>query len=361
MLRSHKKNILIGLLAIGVFGLVYGFLSSRPEMVVDEALRVSEESRPELDHVMARSSAFKSTEPALSGETLSSIGSAGVGGERLVSEMQGSLDNNEISVVGTSDNEVNVISTTTLENDIAEPLQNHAAVTSGQASPDERESVQVTSVKDPFVNPFKSGARRFTPEEIAQDNVVKSEAGKLNPQRASLINPSNSDVALISEQSGFLDLNLTKTKPLEVVLLEGDEIIIDDVNETLDKYKPLAKDVEEANDSAGKATVASIDGDGMGITSPVVLSDLDEVQDQSSGLIVLPDLDEKLMNGTDAVSLEYQASYKKLKSITERLNEANEENKYLKNQFSQVAEDNNKLAQIIRDIDEKIKVLTVNN
>ena len=331
MLRSHKKNILIGLLVMGVFGVVYGFLSSRPEMVADEKLRVSEAPRPEFDHVLNRTSAFK---PDDSDETVLDDG--------LLDD--GLLDGSSAVMVSESEVMENLEEgeIVTQKQDVVTIQSENVAAQEVDEAP-EQEVIQISSAKDPFVNPFKSGARRFTPEDVVQEKVVVTESALKEPQRDAMIDSSNSDVALLSDQAGFLDLNLTKREPIEVVLLEGDEIIIDDVNESLEKYKPLVDDMPDQS-----------------MVSPVVLGS-NEFEDQSSGLNVLPEPDAVLMKGNDAVSLEYQASYKKLKSITEKLDDANKENKVLKNQFSHVADDNRKLAQIIRDIDEKIKVLTVSN
>ena len=354
MLRSHKKNILIGLLTMGAFGLVYGFLSSRPEMISDETLRVSEVPRPEFEHVLNKTSAFKPDEPVesitpIANEVASALvaDSDDMGGEALVS----TLGNQETQIIKSAFVEAPIA--TPSEDNAIESAVGDIAVFPGAGLPIEEKVAQVSNLSDPFKNPFKSGARQYVEDAVIQTPQAANDVVTEKPQRESLIKSSNSDVALISDQAGFLDLNLTNTKPIEVVLLEGDEIIIDDVNETLGKYK--------SSDTAEQPSTTSVDVASMDMVSPFGQADANEDQDQSSDLVVLPDSDEALMKGTDAISLEYQASYKKLKSITEKLREADKENIALKNQFSQVADDNRKLAQIIRNIDEEIKVLIVKN
>ena len=366
MLSSHKKNILIGLLAVGLFGLVYSFLGSRPEMIADESLRVAEVPRPEFDRVINRPSSFK---PEQAFDTVSTDGGVDV--------VQGSL------AEGESDQEVSIladtvtVAPTALLSDVSdsEEMQQEEVITTEAV--DSGEVVvpsEIAGLADPYKNPFKSGPRQHTPDQSFQKSDEEIATADEDPMATiisddsegeSFVNLTNSEVPLLSEQqSGFLDLNLVEEKPIEITLLEGDEIIIDDVNETLGKFQRLVSEVsnEESSVPSSEPAVTSVSQVSMDMVSPFGTSANNKsLRDQASELVVLPSPDHELMNGTDAVSLEYQASYKKLESITDKLTAANEENSVLKNQFSKVADDNRKLAQIIRDIDEKIKVLTANN
>lgn len=387
MLSSHKKNILIGLLALGLFGLVYGYLNSRPEMIADESLRVAEVPRPEFDRVVSRPSAFKPEDSlgtdSMNTDSVSKGALQETGGEHLVSAMEDALADDK------SDQSTSILADTVTMASAASPdviddsedmIQLEEAVVSQPTDNGMVEApLEIAGVKDPYKNPFKSGPRYSTPAQSgeqadgepvssAEDAIVSAVSEESDHESFRDLNEANlnnAEVPLISEQqSGFLDLNLTDEKPIEVTLLEGDEIIIDDVNETLGKFQPLVAEVssQESLESKGESTVTSVSQVSMNIVSPFTLSaEKNNLQDQSSELVVLPDPDQELMSGSDEVSLEYQASYKKLASITDKLKAANEENSALKNQFSKVADDNRKLAQIIRDIDEKIKVLTANN
>lgn len=386
MLRSHKKNILFGLLALGLFGLVYGYLNSRPEMIADETLRVAEVPRPELERAVNRPSAFKpdglvadqfDNESSMgnlpdTGETVK------IGGEHLVSAMQESLTSGGEDDYAEGDGAHEVLAAPeaisgqimSATDSTVTTVDGDEQVSSPNASLDQEQTI-IASPKDPYQNPFKSGPRRHTPEPVESDEQVvamDSEEGAVitaETDEDTFIKQSNSEVPLLSEQqSGFLDLNLTEEKPLEVVLLEGEDIIIDDVNEVLSKYQAPNEAVttDVAVEPSDESPMASVSEVSMDIVSPFGLAAAQKgFGKQSADLVVLPDPDEVLMNGTDEVSLEYQSSYKKLQSITEKLKAANEENVSLKNQFSKVADDNRKLAQIIRDIDEKIKVLTASN
>ncbi|PWQ99092.1 hypothetical protein [Leucothrix pacifica] len=388
MLRSHKKNILFGLLALGLFGLVYGYLNSRPEMIADETLRVAEVPRPELERAVNRPSPFKpdglGVDQQVNESSMDKLSDTGetvkIGGENLVSAMQDSLAVDGVDGGAESDGVQDMlVAPEAISGQIMSATDSTVTTVDGDeqlSSPNaslKQEQTIIASPKDPYQNPFKSGPRRHTPEPVESDEQVVAmtqEEGAVvttstETDEDTFINLTNSEVPLLSEQqSGFLDLNLAEEKPLEVVLLEGDDIIIDDVNETLSKYQApdeavLTEVVEESSDEATATSVSKVS---MDIVSPFGLAAAQKgFGKQSADLVVLPDPDEVLMNGTDEVSLEYQSSYKKLQSITDKLKAANEENVSLKNQFSKVADDNRKLAQIIRDIDEKIKVLTANN
>ena len=379
MLSSHKNNILIGLLVLGLFGLVYSFLSSRPEMIADESLRVTEVPRPEFDRVISRPSAFKPTS-TFDTDAIDNVAEAEeqeTGGEHLVSAMQETLAEDESGQEGGILSDTITVAPTALLSDTpdSEEMDVRETLVSETVDSGEAESpVEIGALKDPYQNPFKSGPRQNFPDEPSQHEDGETADDSENSiatvtpddsEGESFINLTNAEVPLISEQqSGFLDLNLAEEEPIEVTLLEGDEIIIDDVNETLEKYQPQTAEVttQEESVSSGESDVTSVSQTSMDIVSPFgVSADNKRLREQASELVVLPSPDHELMNGTDAVSLEYQASYKKLESITDKLKAANEENSALKNQFSKVADDNRKLAQIIRDIDEKIKVLTVNN
>lgn len=383
MLRSHKKNILFGLLALGLFGLVYGYLNSRPEMIADETLRVAEVPRPELERAVNRPSAFKPdglvANQQVNESSMDNLSDTDetvkIGGENLVSAMQDSLavdggaesDGVQEMLVAPEAISGQIMSAT---DSTVTTVDGDEEVSSPNASLDQEQTI-IASPKDPYQNPFKSGPRRHTPEPVESDEQVvamDSEEGAVitaGTDEDTFINQTNSEVPLLSEQqSGFLDLNLTEEKPLEVVLLEGEDIIIDDVNEVLSKYQAPNEAVttDVAVEPSDESPMASVSEVSMDIVSPFGLAAAQKgFGKQSADLVVLPDPDEVLMNGTDEVSLEYQSSYKKLQSITEKLKAANEENVSLKSQFSKVADDNRKLAQIIRDIDEKIKVLTASN
>lgn len=317
MLIRNKVNILIGLLVLTFLGVIYGLFFSRPEMVVDSSLRVAEVSNPELDRIANMSSRVRANK--LDDQvTIDSVGdSNGVitrqGGDALVSEMQDSLSNDGVDRFAIS------------------PFNSSSDADSDLLPVDDSHNTSSTVIPSEMITPSVLKSR-------AQD---RDEVYKGVSEQEPLMNFSGSDVELLSDSDGFVDLNLAEEE-IESVLLEGYEFIIDDLNEVMSQIKSPTED----------GFIDIEDNSVQPVTGKIL---------QMSDLVVLPETDELLAGGTDKVSRDYQAAYKRLKLVTEKLINANDENSSLKRQFDEVANENRKMAQMIRDIDEKIKALVSNN
>ena len=176
-----------------------------------------------------------------------------------------------------------------------------------------------------------------------------------SPELASV---STTDVAVIPSPDEFIDLNLVEEEPLEMVLLEGDELIMDDVNEEMGKYKAIVESVaqnEEVKDIALASEEASAPV--TDATNPFAEKEVMSIATP----IVIPEVDEALMSGKDPISLEYQSTMAKLLDVKQQMAEADAENARLKARFSSVVNQNRELAILIKDIDIKIKSLTAAN
>lgn len=352
MVRSRKKLLLLGLLALGFMSLVYAFLNSRPEMIADSSLRVPEEARPEFDRLVNISPNVRINEPAdpsvIETARLLDDAEKSQGGEALVGALQSTLSNDaEPTGVLVEQTVVEVNTEGTVESSVA-------VVTESEVAP---ESDVVKAGQDD-VSDSASDLQAAEAESVTEEWVTEA--------------AEPSDVVLITDQDGFVDLNLADKKPVSFELIEGDDIIIDDVNEVMEQFTTPPVAVSEAVSSDVDDEQAEIVADleefdvpeqdliaGKGGISEqdMRLSEGESLQD----LTQLPEADPLLMAGSDRVSLEYQASYKKLSTVVGLLKEADAENAAIKDRFDEVANENRQLAQIIRDIDVKIKALTEAN
>jgi hypothetical protein len=184
---------------------------------------------------------------------------------------------------------------------------------------------------------------------LAPEDNTPAEGIKVEPLE-SISTLSSTDVVVIDRSDDFLNLNLIETDPLSMVLVEGDQLILDDVNEGLSEFQSITgKDLDE--------TVIEPE---VVETSDIASEEIDQEQ-QLVVSIVVPDVDQELMQGTDKISLEYQASMAKLLEVKQQMAEADVENEKLKEKFSSVVNQNRELAILIRDIDMKIKTLTASN
>ena len=136
-----------------------------------------------------------------------------------------------------------------------------------------------------------------------------------------------------------MDLNLNDVKPApEMVLVEGDQLIVDDINQALVSFDVGKAEIDEKVDPKVVATAQ---------VKPSVFA--------------APDVDEALMEGDSEISKQYRATMAKLISINAKLRTADEENTQLQRQFEMSVMNNQQLAQIIRDIDDQIKTFTSTN
>ncbi|PID46309.1 MAG: hypothetical protein CSB47_05120 [Proteobacteria bacterium] len=320
MLRNHKKILLVGLLALVFFGLIYIFLNSRPEMVIDDNLRVPEASNPELDRIMGGPSSHKADQQP-SQEANTPV----IAPKRT--EQLAEQDNTDEQAT-----------------DAAQP---------------ESQELAGESLAQEVIN--TAPVEQATAEVVATAPPVNQEHGSAEPPAPDTATSNYADVLLLSDQEGFIDLNLTEVKPIKLTLLEGDDIIIDDVNEKLGRYSPsVVANNSRSSEHGDQENVQLVTI--QEVEHPSDKTDLIQVEDwgdedSQPDFMVLPEPDQALMNGKDAISLEYQASFKKLSLVISRLKAANEEHVQLQHQFDEAASESQRLSQIIRDVDAKIKRL----
>ena len=320
------KNILIGLLVVSFFGLLYAFLSSQPEMVADTSLRVEEEPL-HTPHFSAQAEVEVEGEKSVElGAVLDEVAAVKIDApvlNEIIAEDK-SLTVEQLAVVNpnpfldTADTEVDAVTVTQV--DPVAPIETMV---------EEQDTKEVTA-------------------EVVEDGFEESDiaiTGDIERQSDDDVSfHSTTDVAVIENSGEFLDLNLVETKPIEMVLIEGDDLILDDVNEGLGKFQSLISQT-----ATGPPAIS--------VTEEVSSVELEKPPTVISA-IEIPEVDEALMNGTDEISLEYQAVMAKLIKVKEQMVEADAENVRLKKKFSSVVDENRELAILIKDIDIKIKTLT---
>jgi hypothetical protein len=307
-LKVNIKNTLIGLLVLGFFGLIYVVLSSKPEMVADSKLRVEEP-------------------PLQSPSALIQSANLDQSIEINVSEAEFDALQDEGELVATT------------EEALIEQVVEESVSPFADAEPVDYLK-QVPLLETIVVLDGES----TTQEELAENELSESISAL-----------STTDVSVISASDEFINLNLVETKPIEMVLIEGDDLILDDVNEGLGKFESVIAEYTTKSEVSDEL-VQSADID----TITTVKEKPEEVFEVGS-VIEVSDVDQELMMGTDKVSLEYQATMKKLLDVKRQMVAADAENARLKAKFSSVVDQNRELAILIRDIDVKIKTLTASN
>ena len=307
-MKVNIKNTLIGLLVLGFFGLIYVVLSSKPEMVADSKLRVEEPPLQSPSALIQSANLDQSIEINVSEAEFEALQDEG---ELVATTEQAPIDQVvEESVSPFAD---------------AEPVDYLKQVP----------LIETIVVLD---------GESTTQEELAENELSESISAL-----------STTDVSVISASDEFINLNLVETKPIEMVLIEGDDLILDDVNEGLGKFESVIA-VYTTKSEVSDELVQSADID----TITTVKEKPEEVFEVGS-VIEVSDVDQELMMGTDKVSLEYQATMKKLLDVKRQMVAADAENARLKAKFSSVVDQNRELAILIRDIDVKIKTLTASN
>ncbi len=307
-MKVNIKNTLIGLLVLGFFGLIYVVLSSKPEMVADSKLRVEEPPLQSPSALIQSANLDQSIEINVSEAEFEALQDEG---ELVATTEQAPIEQVvEESVSPFADAEpVDYLKQV--------PLLETIVVLDGEST---------------------------TQEELAENELSESISAL-----------STTDVSVISASDEFINLNLVETKPIEMVLIEGDDLILDDVNEGLGKFESVIAEYTTKSEVSDEL-VQSADID----TITTVKEKPEEVFEVGS-VIEVSDVDQELMMGTDKVSLEYQATMKKLLDVKRQMVAADAENARLKAKFSSVVDQNRELAILIRDIDVKIKTLTASN
>ena len=309
-MKVNIKNTLIGLLVLGFFGLIYVVLSSKPEMVANSTLRVDEPPLQSPSALIQSANLDQAVEINVSEAEFEALQYQSELATTAEAAITGQVAEVEESISPFADAEpVDYLKQV--------PLLETIVVLDGEST---------------------------TQEELAENELSESISAL-----------STTDVSVISASDEFINLNLVETKPIEMVLIEGDDLILDDVNEGLGKFESvITKYTTKPEVSDGLIQSGDIETTTTAIEKP------EEVFEVGS-VIEVSDVDQELMMGTDKVSLEYQATMKKLLDVKRQMVVADAENARLKAKFSSVVDQNRELAILIRDIDVKIKTLTASN
>jgi len=300
--------------------LVYSLFSSKPEIISDESLRVEEPVIPGIESQVERAASAG----------MRSISAANI-------EIESSLESKLIDQPVASYREEIVSQVPeTLQ---ADPLNPQLTLNSESEQINAESEMAMSTVNDP------------------SDTDDVSEQSE---------DPAN---ALSDGSSDFLDLNLSElesTQP-EIMLPEGDQLIVDDINQSLSQYKSVVSEGDKKMD-ASKDEKEVITKDTKG-SEAMVIQDLPENIDDTASVMIatkpsvftMPDVDESLMTGESEISKQYRQTMSKLISINAKLRDADEENAELKTQFEIAVSQNRQLAQIIRDINSQIEAHTLTN
>ena len=346
LLKANIKSMLISVLVLGLFGSLYAFLSSQPEMVADNNLRVEE---PSLEPPSLASKRAEFDESKFPGNPFLKDEGMAVSVEQLPVE-DSIIESAEVEQVAgvTSEAGVELVSLEVAP-EVPETIGEQAVVTADSEQNNVKETDELQDEKLAEAAEVEElAAREMVVDTLAEK---KADVELVEVDEVQLVDvPSTTDVSVIADVDDFIDLNLVGDAPLEMVLLEGDELILDDVNEGLSKFgalidKSIAKSpvdlsVDEVSEASDETVIQK---------SPVIAT------------VMIPDADKALMTGTDKVSLEYQATMAKLVEVKQQVAEADAENSRLKEKFSSVVNQNRELAILIRDIDVQIKTLTAAN
>ena len=302
--------MLIGLLIFGLFGALYAFLDSKPEMVAHNNLRVEE---PPLQSPRS-----------------------------VVQTLDTDLADSEESLVSTLNDAV-------LEKEVErgfDQVVQPAVPISSAPLIKEEDDQQIASVDEAVPEVITEAV----PEVVTEESVTVQTDAFVADVDESVDQLSTTDVTVIDRSDDFINLNLVETKPIDMVLIEGDDLILDDVNEELSKFEHILP--KSVDDAALESPLA--------VLSDVVVDTPTEITPKPL-VVEIPDVDQALMVGTDQVSREYQNTMSKLLNVKQQIAEADIENERLKVKFSSVVDQNRELAILIRDIDIKIKTLTASN
>jgi len=376
MSKRNIKIILIGVLVLVFFGLIYSFLSSKPEIVSDTSMRSNEpvppvptpaparsvvgesdgsypvvsaeEVRPEAQVPVVVLSSPEPETPAEATEVTSTV--LDVTTEVSAAEPMSSDIAGVFSAVG--------VAVSPLPLDLTELMQDAQAQSD---DPDETQNVssdqEVADDEQALVNNTSQGEGEVASVEDALDSAGEA-------QSAEPILAVDSDVEILTEQTGFLDLNLTETTAIDLQLIEGDDLILEDINEDLTKYQTVVATTIAAQSALVAEVQAPISGEGGAVSNDNAEVELAESAVSADGegeepaVISIPDPDDALMNGVGELSEQYRETYARLQLVTSKLGRANEKNKALKGRFVKAADQNREMAEKINLINQKIIELT---
>lgn len=376
MSKRNIKIILIGVLVLVFFGLIYSFLSSKPEIVSDTSMRSNEPVPPVPTPAPARSVVGESdgSDPVVSAEEVRPEAQVPV---VVLSSPEPETPAEATEVTSTVlDVTTEVSAAEPMSSDIAGvfsavgvavsplPLDPTELMQDAQAQsddPDETQNVssdqEVADDEQALVNNTSQGEGEVASVEDALDSAGEA-------QSAEPILAVDSDVEILPEQTGFLDLNLTETTAIDLQLIEGDDLILEDINEDLTKYQTVVATTIAAQSALVAEVQAPISGEGGAVSNDNAEVELAESAVSADGegeepaVISIPDPDDALMNGVGELSEQYRETYARLQLVTSKLGRANEKNKALKGRFVKAADQNREMAEKINLINQKIIELT---
>ena len=372
MLKRNIKIILIGFLVLIFFGLIYSFLSSKPEIVSDTSMMSDEPVPPVPTLTRSASDELVDIDPVISAgdvsEGLSETQASVVVLDAPESEVSGETAETATNVAV----DIEVSEPEPISSDIAEVLAEVEEAVSTEDQLDQDESAQEVLaqpeaqevmpdqqvVSEDGQSPVEITEEGSELASVETDFDTSEEEQGTEPMLA-----VDSDVDVLPEQTGFLDLNLTETTSIDLKLIEGDDLILDDINEDLTKYQTVVATVA-ADPELVPETLESVEvelnyatGDTAGIevaeTSVLVSGETPE-----PSVISIPDPDDELMNGVGELSEQYRETYAKLQLVASKLSRADEKNKALKGRFVEAASQNREMDEKINLINQKIIELT---
>ncbi len=315
MFKRNIKIILVGLFSLILMVLAYGLLGNNSEIISDESLRIEEPAEPSMKADFEIESDDANTPVLMSDSQIKSSLESKLIDRPVANYREDLLANSEAN----SPAVISEVETPTALAEIESPFRNDAI---------ERFEMNNKRAEgdDSFLSfELKAEAKVTQPQVL--DTTTSGEVAQFEQE---------SDVSIIPDQTEFLDLNLTETKTApEMVLVEGDQLIVDDINQALVSYDLGVTEDKES------------------IQEPVA--------ENKASVFTTPEVDEALMQGDSEISKQYRTTMAKLISINAKLRTADEENTQLQRQFEMSVLNNQQLAQIIRDIDNQIKTFTSTN
>ena len=351
MLKHNIKIIVVGLFLVFGMVLAYSFFGTKQEIIADESLRVEEPELPGFKVQSQKTANVQVVNPINMSEQQieSSLESKLIDQPvaRFREGLMSDTDTNKETVSGFDGQAVAKVVELESMSVIGEellkvPVEPIAKVLGEPVIP------QVSEIADAqSVSPFRDDAiKRFDvdsksiskgAEFLSFEVANKSEDITYEASEGAPVE-QESDVELIPDTSEFLNFNLAEAKPEQgMVLVEGDQLIVDDINQSITANGLIGAEGEQAENA------------------PAVISI------NKTSVFSLPEVDQSLMQGDSEISQQYRQTMTKLVSINARLREADEENANLKVQFEMSVDNNRQLAQIIRDIDDQIKSFTLTN
>lgn len=372
MLKRNIKIILIGLLVLIFFGLIYSFLSSKPEIVSDTSMMSDESVPPVPTLTRSASDELVDIDPVISAENISEGLSEIQAPVVALDTFESAVPDEIAEVASTISVDAEVSEPEAISSDIAEVLAEVEEAVSTEDQLDQDESAQEVLAQPE--------AQEVMPDQqvVSEDGQspveITEEGSKLASVETDLDTSEeeqgtepmlavDSDVDVLPEQTGFLDLNLTETTSIDLKLIEGDDLILDDINEDLTKYQTVVASVA-ADPELVPETLESVEVELNSATGDTAEIEVAETSVLVSGetpehaVISIPDPDDELMNGVGELSEQYRETYAKLQLVTSKLSRADEKNKALKDRFVEAASQNREMDEKINLINQKIIELT---